>query len=345
MRAMAPGVFALCFGLFGCGASTAGGSLSPSVAAAQPQLVDATSRSRARPTPTPDPTTVAIGNAAPSICVAGTLYGIAQDDEFAADATLSTSPGAVPIAQALSPKITWSTQFNWGGGAFSSNGGTDDAYYEDPTLKPALNPFTLANGALGITASPLATPTTPPDGYTRHWGSGELTGPPITYGYFEIAAKLPSLQGFWPALWLHPANGDAFLKSATAAEYDLAEIFGNAYPSGTVQQTAISSYSPSIAKYVQTAVPTAATAYHTYGLLWTPSGVNYYIDRVARTPVWPNLTNGPESIQLTLQVFAPGTWAPAPASTTPQTMYLTYYRAYQATPTSCSPSVVPAASH
>lgn len=165
-----------------------------------------------------------------SLCVAGTVYDIAQDDEFATDSTLSTSPAAVPVAQTLSPKITWSTQFNWGGGAFYNNGGTDDAYYEDPTLAPALNPFTLTNGALGITASPLAQPTTPPDGIARHWASGELTGPPITYGYFEIDAKLPTLQGFWPALWLHPINGGSFLNGATAAEYDIAEIFGNASP-------------------------------------------------------------------------------------------------------------------
>lgn len=263
-----------------------------------------------------------------------------QDDEFATDSALSTSPRAVPVAQSQSPKITWSTQFNWGGGAFYNNGGTDDAYYEDPTLASALNPFTIGSGALGITASPLATPTTPPDGFPRHWGSGNLTAPPITYGYFEIQAKLPALQGFWPAFWLHPANGDSFLNGATAAEYDGAEIFGNAYPSGTVQQTAISSYSPSVAQYVQTGVPSAGSSYHTYGILWTSTAVSFYIDRVAKTPVWRNLTNGPESAMLTLQVFASGTWAPPPAATTAETMYVTYYRAYQSTQAACSPAVI-----
>ena len=241
----------------------------------------------------------------------------------------------------MAPRITWSTQFNWGANAFYNNGGVDDAYYEDPTLHPGLNPFNVTNGALQITASPLAKPTTAPDGFTRHWSSGELTGPPITYGYLEISAKLPDLQGFWPAFWLHPANGNTYVGNANAAEYDVAELFGSAYQPGTIQQTTIATYAANgKAQFVRTVVSSASTAFHTYGILWTPAGVNYYIDRKPVTPIWPNLTTGPENAQLTLQVFADGTWAPAPAGDSPQSMTILYYHAYQSTKSACSPSAI-----
>ena len=290
--------------------------------------------------PTSSPTASGSASVAPtSLCVAGTQYSLTQDEEFANDVSLSTSPNAVPVAQSSATRLTWSTQFNWGGGAFYNNGGVDDAYYEDPTLQPAANPFSVGKGSLVITASPLATPTMAPDGHLRHWASGELTGPQITYGYVEFSARIPNTQGFWPALWLHPANSDTFLGTATAAEYDVEELFGTAYAPGTVQQTSIPTYSSyGSANYTQSDVSTAGTNYHTYGILWTSIGVNFYIDRVPTTPVWPNLTNGPENPQITLQVFASGSWGPAPPSAASQTMSLLYYRAYQINYASCAPS-------
>jgi hypothetical protein len=273
-----------------------------------------------------------------SLCVGGTQYTTSQDDEFAQDTKLnavSTSINANPA-----PAATWSTAYSWGR---TNNAGTDNAFYTDSSVTPYYTPFSFANASLMIEAAPVpAAHLSDSILQGRGWLSGVLEGKALTYGYVEVSAKEPNLRGFWPApIWLLGENG-ADGKGNGYAELDGNEIFGNDYGPSVVQQTQILNNDPvRSSNYVRTTVsPDPSTAYHTYGILWTPTSVSFYIDRVATTKAYANAATGPMNPIINLQVFANNTWAPPPATQTPQYESLKYYRWYQTTGTSCSPAAI-----
>ena len=282
--------------------------------------------------------------AAQALCVAGTQYQTTEDDEFSQDASLNMTSNQIQATPAPNGAI-WSTQaLGFSDGGTRNNVGTDDAYYTDPSRGfGGYNPFSIGHGALNITAEPV------PAAYASasqlegaHWLSGVLEGPAQTYGYVEVSAMEPNLQGFWPApLWLLGLAGNNG-KGSGYEELDVNELFGNALGPSVVQQTQIFSLSgtPPANFSRLTVSPNPATSYHTYGVLWTPQSVQYYIDRKPTSPAYPNAANGPANPIIILQVFAQNTWAPAPASLTPQTMSLQYFRWYQSQSASCSPSVI-----
>jgi hypothetical protein len=279
-----------------------------------------------------------------TLCVAGSQYQTTEDDEFSQDTSLNMTSN--PIGATPAPNgATWSTQaFGFSNNGTRNNVGSDDAYYTDPSRGfGGYNPFSIANGALNITTEPVpAQYASSPQLAGAHWLSGVLEGPAQTYGYVEVSAKEPNLQGFWPApLWLLGMAGDDG-KGNGYEELDVNELFGNSLGTSVVQQTQIFSLSGTPpANHTRTTVsPDPSTTFHTYGVLWTPATVQYFIDRKATSPAYPNAANGPANPIIILQVFASGTWAPAPAKQTPQTMSLHYFRWYQTTSASCSPSVV-----
>ena len=71
-----------------------------------------------------------------------------------------------------------------------------------------LNPFSINNGILSITADKIPTQDVSAL-YNYQYMSGLLTTKTTfhqEYGYFEIRAKGDSGNGFWPAFWLSPAD-------------------------------------------------------------------------------------------------------------------------------------------
>jgi beta-glucanase (GH16 family) len=93
----------------------------------------------------------------------------------------------------------------------------------------------------------------------------------FTYGYVQIVAKIPGGRGTWPALWLLPTSG------TWPPEIDIMENFGSA---NTIRATVFWSASGAV-KYVgKTAEsPSDLTeGYHTYGLLWRPHSLTWYLD-------------------------------------------------------------------
>ncbi len=306
------------------------------------------SQAGAPPPPQPTPTPPASQTGSPTmLCVGGTQYRTTQDDEFSQDSALKYTSD--PILSTPAPNgAMWSSQAH----AFAYNGtrngvGTDDAYYTDPSRGfGGYNPFSISGGALNITAAPVpAQYASEPQLYGAHWLSGVLQAPALTYGYVEVSAKEPNLQGFWPApLWLiglHGADGNG----NGYEELDVNELFGSALGKSVVQQTQFldATGNPPANDVRTTVSPDPSTSYHTYGVLWTPATVQYYIDRKPTSPAYANAANGPANAIIQLEVFAPNTWALPPANGTPQTMSLQYYRWYQSQGTSCSPTVLAAA--
>ena len=88
------------------------------------------------------------------------------------------------------------------------------------------------------------------------------------YGYAEARIKAPGVDGSWPAFWMIPSNYD------WPPEVDIFENFGDA---GSYKASNLGHDSNVFANVINTDV----TAWHTYGLLWSPTQLTWYLDGVA----------------------------------------------------------------
>lgn len=109
------------------------------------------------------------------------------------------------------------------------------------------------------------------------------------YGKVEVTAKLPTTVGTWPAVWLlssdekyanfpTPPSSNKYYKDG---ELDMIEAIGS--DPNVVYGIAHSLINPDKNKYpgtyfATTTVPDASTAFHTYGMEWTPTNITYTVD-------------------------------------------------------------------
>ena len=162
------------------------------------------------------------------------------------------------------------------------------------------------------------------------------------YGRVEARIELPEEQGLWPAFWMlgndiatvnWPASGEMDIaervNAATTPDWNMGSVHGTGF-TGTNLGT----------KYNFPAGETAA-GWHTYGMIWKPGSVAYYIDDPTQpyatfTPasiaslsgsVWP-FDAGPSFLILNLAVG--GDWPGAPSATTtfPAQLVVDYVRIY-----------------
>jgi beta-glucanase (GH16 family) len=115
------------------------------------------------------------------------------------------------------------------------------------------------------------------------------------YGRFEVRALVPEAQGFWPAAWLMgnniatvnwPACGEQddlerVNAPLTPFDWNAGSVHGPGFTGGTGLGTTY--YFPS---------GETASQFHTYGMIWSPGSVSYYID----DPATPYATFTPSSI-------------------------------------------------
>lgn len=119
----------------------------------------------------------------------------------------------------------WNTEYHYGDRFLNG----ERQVYVDPEYQDlGLNPFSIDNGVLTITAE-LADPSLTLPEYFSHpqeeaFTSGLITSEEmfsIQYGYFEISAQMPSGDGMWPAFWLLQSDGE------WPSEIDVVEVLGN----------------------------------------------------------------------------------------------------------------------
>ena len=164
------------------------------------------------------------------------------------------------------------------------------------------------------------------------------------YGRLEFRALVPEAQGFWPAAWLlgnniatvnWPACGEQDVlervNAATTPDWNEGSVHGTGFTGGTGLGTA----------YHFSSGETAAQ-WHTYGMIWSPQGVQYYIDDQTHsyasfTPaslnglsgaIWPFDEGQANFIILNLAIG--GSWPGPPDGTTPfpSEMLVDYVRIY-----------------
>lgn len=181
---------------------------------------------------------------------------------------------------------TWRTSF-WdaeGGRSLASNGELQ-VYMDEAYLGLGVNPFSIQDGMLNIHADTATAEVQAATGYD--YTSGMLSSRDSfsqTYGYFEIKCELPEGQGTWPAFWMLPADG------SWPPELDVFEALGS--DSSTVFMTA---HSNSTGEHTKTGftswVGDVTAGMHTYGVLWTPEELVWYVDgvEVFRTATPPDM--------------------------------------------------------
>ena len=158
------------------------------------------------------------------------------------------------------------------------------------------------------------------------------------YGRIEARMQLPESQGMWPAFWL---LGDNITTNPWPAcgELDVMEHINGSNPQsegydwvqGSIHGTNLNGgiqYHPA---------GFSATAWHTYGMIWTPGQIQYYVDAPTnvyatftpstQTGAWP-FDQGPQFVIVNLAVG--GSWPGSPDATTvfPSQVVVDYVRIY-----------------
>jgi len=170
------------------------------------------------------------------------------------------------------------------------------------------------------------------------------------YGRLEFRAQVPEAQGFWPAAWLlgnnvttvsWPACGEMDVLERVNApgspDWNAGSIHGTGFIGGNGQHSGLG------VDYYFPNPQTAGSAFHTYGMMWAPGSVQYYIDDpsnvyAAFTPssliplddsaVWP--FDGGQGSFIIINVAIGGNWPGPPDGTTPfpSEMLVDYVRIY-----------------
>ena len=165
-----------------------------------------------------------------------------------------------------------------------------------------------------------------------------------TYGRYEMRAKLPTGQGFWPAFWLLPQD-DMYGGWAASGEVDILEGWGSkpGTVSGAIHYGGVwpnNTYSGSSYD-----LPEGGTidAFHTYALEWTPGEIVWLVDDVPyhTEKSWFSKDNNGETFSYPAPFDQPffiivnlavGGWfdgAPSDETQFPSQMEIDYIRVYE----------------
>jgi beta-glucanase (GH16 family) len=163
------------------------------------------------------------------------------------------------------------------------------------------------------------------------------------YGRLEFRAQVPEAQGLWPAGWLM-GNNIASVNWPACGEMDVLERVNAAttpdFNQGSVHGPGFTGIAIGTAYHFPTG-QTAAT-WHTYGMIWTPGSVAYYVDspsNIYATFSSANLTgypgaawpfDGGQSNFILLNLAVGGDYPGAPTSSTPfpSELLVDYVRLY-----------------
>lgn len=268
--------------------------------------------------------------------------------------SLASLPASAPAVPATSPaeKLVWSDEFNSTGPHSQPNpanwtydtgaGGWGNAELETycawgsnaaPCDASRPNAFVAGDGYLHIVAR-----RAPGGAYT----SARLRSQGLRsfrYGRIEARIRIPEGQGMWPAFWMLGDNITS-VQWPACGEFDIMENIGKDLSTiyGSIHGTGFTGTSISN-RYSLPERQSFAAAFHTYGILWSPQKVQFYVDNPANiyateTPaslpqgaVWPFDTG---RFYFLLNLAVGGAWPGPPDAATsfPAQMLVDYVRVY-----------------
>jgi serralysin len=201
------------------------------------------------------------------------LGALTFDDEFS----------SLSLRSAANPNGLWNTSYGQAGpdslGSYTLTSNGERQVYVAPGFQGSsghdlnLSPFSISDiGVLDITARHTGQSS---DYWNYDYTSGALTTKSSfsqTYGYFEMRAQMPDhADGAWPAFWLVPADG------SWPPELDVMEGRG-----ADASEAYVTAHSQAAGDHAATGSNAALTptfdGFHTYGVLWTPTDLTWYID-------------------------------------------------------------------
>jgi beta-glucanase (GH16 family) len=199
----------------------------------------------------------------------------------------------------------WSTVYP------SGNGG-EQQYYGP-------NAFSLTNSKVSITATKTLS-----HGYTYTSGIIITRGKfSQEYGKFEVRAKLPAGQGYWPAIWLLPAT------PKFPDEINIMEMLGNK-PTVIYMSNHYRSADGVVHSLTKPSTINVdfSKDFHTFSIIWSSKEIDYYVDGVLQLKTTQYIPHEPMFFLINLAVG--GHWPGNPDSTTafPGVMQVEYARAY-----------------
>ncbi|HTI85817.1 MAG TPA: glycoside hydrolase family 16 protein [Alphaproteobacteria bacterium] len=241
-----------------------------------------------------------------------TGYKLTFDEEFN---RFSASPDGVGT--------TWETKYFWGGRQLS---GASDYYLDESVGRVGQSPYSVAQGVLTIRASSTS-PELKAAGVPTPFTTGQIdtrNSFSQTYGYFEIRAQVSGTHGTNSAFWLLPHSG------AWPPEIDVAEVLGRDPRTDVI--TNHSSSPKSAHRTTATAGVDLSQDFHTYGLMWTPTTMTFYLDGIVRYTT-PTQADEHQPMYLLATLGVGGSWAGNPPATNfSAEMKIDYIRAYSNDP-------------
>lgn len=155
----------------------------------------------------------------------------------------------------------------------------------------------------------------------------------FTHGYIETRAKVPSGRGLWPAFWLLTSK---YVEDVP--EIDVMEYIGQ-FPN-EVNHTlhyfdVENNWSLISSPTFKTTGPDYSEDFHTYGLMWTPTEIIWYVDGVETKRITDEeFLIAKQSMYIISNLAVGGSWPGSPDSTTPfpAEYEIDYIRAYKKIP-------------
>ena len=194
--------------------------------------------------------------------------------------------------------------------------------------------FKVENGKLHITAT--KTGENEKGGYTSTRLSSQRKKE-FKYGRIEFRAKMPSGTGTWPALWMLGSNQDE-VGWPKCGEIDVLEYVGY-QPNKVHTNVHTEADYGSTQAYRAHNLTSTEEEFHTYGMIWTDSKIEFYIDdkeNIVNTYSPSNQTpqNWPfsQDFYFIMNFAVGGVWGGlqgVDGDIWPQTMIVDYVRVYQ----------------
>ncbi|HLY07608.1 MAG TPA: family 16 glycosylhydrolase [Rhizomicrobium sp.] len=221
-----------------------------------------------------------------------------------------------------------------GNGGTNSDSGEEEWYINSNyAATQSIKPWTIENKTLLLTLDIAPANIRPLIGGYK-FTSGEINtfhDFSQTYGYFEMRAKVPAVDGMWSAFWLRREN------STWPPELDIMEILGRDPTTLHVNcHTRINARhgagGGNLSETTPVTIPDASLAFHDYGVDWEEKTITWYFDRqaVARIPT-PVDMHQPMYIQANLAGGGP--WAKdIDMSKLPASLAIEYIKAYKEFP-------------